>query len=203
MLGLYMNNDLTLHSGVPASIFIVYGLVTLFTGVLYVVPPFNFYRRPGGEVLLAEGLGLLPVLGAYLVQVGDLTRTVYLASLPIVAATGLWVWTDELVTRADDEAIGRRTMVMIFPAEVSGRYATLTITILLYGVLFVAVLVRSSLPPCSLAALLTVGLGLRIVSISWNEHANPQKMARARMYAFLTHLLVCTIIGLSSLIVLL
>jgi 1,4-dihydroxy-2-naphthoate octaprenyltransferase len=75
VLGLHLNSGLVLHAGVPASIFIVYGLCTIFAGILYVMPPFNFCRRVGGEVVLAAGLGLLPVLGAYIVQVGDVTRS--------------------------------------------------------------------------------------------------------------------------------
>ena len=89
LLGLLLNNGLILHNGVPRSIFFVYGLSTLFVGVLYVAPPFNFCRRVGGEIVISEGLGMIPVLGAYLVQVGDITRTVHLASLPLVVATGL------------------------------------------------------------------------------------------------------------------
>jgi 1,4-dihydroxy-2-naphthoate octaprenyltransferase len=193
-----MNGGLTLHTGVPGAIFIVYGVVSLFTGVLYVVPPLSFCRRVGGEVLLAEGLGLMPVLGAYLIQVGDLTRSVYLASLPIVVATGLWVWTDELVSRVDDERTGRKTMVMIFPERFSGRYVTLMIAIMLYGTLLAAVLVQSSLAPLSLVALVTVGAGLKIVSLSWNGYADAVKMAKARKYAFLIHLVVCVAIALSS-----
>jgi 1,4-dihydroxy-2-naphthoate octaprenyltransferase len=81
LLGVHLNSGLTLHHGVPASIFILYGVAVLFTGVLYVAPPFNFCRRAGGEAVLSVGLGPVPVLGAYLVQVGDITRTVYLAAL--------------------------------------------------------------------------------------------------------------------------
>ncbi len=32
-------------------------------------------------------------------QVGDITRTVYLASLPVVVSTGLWVWITELINK--------------------------------------------------------------------------------------------------------
>jgi hypothetical protein len=59
---------MTLHKGVPGSIFIVYGISVLFVGALYVVPPFGFCRRAGGEVVICEGMGLVPVLGAYIVQ---------------------------------------------------------------------------------------------------------------------------------------
>jgi 1,4-dihydroxy-2-naphthoate octaprenyltransferase len=86
LLGVDLNSRLTFHPGVPNNIFVVYCCV-LFAGVPYVLPPFHFYRRAGGETVISVTLGLAPVLGAYLVQVGDLTRTVYVASSPLVAAT--------------------------------------------------------------------------------------------------------------------
>jgi len=97
LIGLHLNSSLQLHNNVPWYIFIVYGISIIFIGMLYVSPPFSFYRRAFGEVIICVGLGMLPVLGAYLVQVGDLTRTVYLASLPIVISTGLWLWIIELI----------------------------------------------------------------------------------------------------------
>jgi 1,4-dihydroxy-2-naphthoate octaprenyltransferase len=111
---MHLNDGLTLHNGVPRSIFIVYGLTALLVGVLYVAPPFSFCRRVGGEIVISEGLGMIPVLGAHLVQVGDITRAVYLASPPLIVATGLRVWIDELVSRANDEKADRRTMVIDF-----------------------------------------------------------------------------------------
>ena len=41
-----------------------------------------FYRQIGGEIVISYSLGLLPILGAYLIQAGDISRTVYLAALP-------------------------------------------------------------------------------------------------------------------------
>lgn len=112
LLGLHLNVSLPRGNSVPRAIFIVFGLVTLFAGVLYVAPPFSFSRRVGGEIVVSESLGMLPVLGAYLVQTGDLTRTVYLASMPLIITTALWVWTDELISRVDDDKEGRQTMVI-------------------------------------------------------------------------------------------
>ena len=80
----------------PGLIFIVYGLAVMFAGLLYVAPPVRFSQREGGEIVLSMSLALLPVLGAYLVQTGDLTRAVYLAALPIYAAMLLWVWVEEM-----------------------------------------------------------------------------------------------------------
>ena len=85
LLGLHLNSGLRLHRSVYENIFAIYGLSAIFVGVLYVAPPFSFCRRAGGEIVVQRSLRLVPVLGAYLVQAGDLTRTGYLASLPLVA----------------------------------------------------------------------------------------------------------------------
>lgn len=192
LLGLHLN------SFVPGSIFIVYGLVTILTGVLYVVPPFSFRRRVGGEVVICEALGLLPVLGAYLVQVGDLTRTVYLASLPLAVATALWVWTDELITRMDDEKSGRQTMVILFGPRLSGRFVALALSILFYATLFLAVF-TASITPLALVAVLSVGLVRTIVAVCWKEYGSPMRMLEARRNAFVLHLATCIIIAALSL----
>ncbi len=193
LLGLHLN------SFVPGSIFIVYGISTIFAGVLYVAPPFSFFKRVGGEVILCIGLGMIPVLGAYLIQAGDLTRTVYLASLPVVVSTGLWVWVSELISRADDERTGRNTMVMIFTFHFAGRFVTLILTILLYSTLVLAVFGRSSLNPLSLTAILSLGIALKIVTISWKEYANVKKMIKVQSYAIKIHFAICIIIIVSSL----
>ena len=199
LLGLYLNSGLSLHEGVPRDVFLVYGTCGLFAGVLYVVPPFNFYRRAGGETVVSGALGLVPVLGAYLVQVGDLTRTVYLASSPLVVATALWVWTDELVTRTDDERQGRQTMVILFGPRFSGRLGTLALSVLFGATLFGAVL-TGSITPWALVAVLSFGLVWRIVEVSWKEYANPARMLEARRKTFALHLATGIILAAASLV---
>ena len=199
LLGLHINSGLTLHDGVPRSIFVIYGLSALFVGVLYVVPPLNFYRRVGGEIVIAESLGMIPVLGAYLIQVGDITRTVYLASLPIVVATGLWVWLDELVSRVDDEKAGRRTMVIDFGPRFSGRYAILAISLLFFVILLLAVF-SAAITPLALIMLLFGGLAWKMVVVSWTEYSCSERMIDVRKNAFMLHLATCSIIAMSSLL---
>lgn len=199
LLGLHLNSGLTFHYGVPRSIFIIYGLVTLFVGVLYVVPPLNFYRRTGGEIVIAEGLGMIPVLGAYLVQVGDITRTVYLASLPLVVATGLWVWMEELASSPDDEKTGRRTLVLDFGTHFSGRYGTLALSGMFFATLFVAV-TSTSLSPFALTTLLLVGIVWKTVITSWKEYSHPEKLVALKSHMFRLHLVTCIIFAITSLI---
>lgn len=201
LLGLHLNTGLTPHHGVPRSIFIIYGLVTLFVGALYVIPPLNFYRRMGGEIVVAEGLGMIPALGVYLVQAGDITRTVYLASLPLVVATGLWVWMEELASSSDDEKAGRRTLVIDFGLKFSARFGVLALAAAFFGTLSVAV-ISASTPPLTLIALLLIWLIWKIVIVSWNEYARPERMIMPGRYAFVLHLATGLIFAVSPVVAL-
>ena len=201
LLGLHLNSRLTLHRSVPESIFVVYGACALFTGVLYVAQPFSFWRRAGGEVVLGAGLGLLPLLGAYLIQAGDITRRVYLASAPLVVVTVLWVWIEELITRGDDERAGRQTMVVLFGPRVSGRLVVPALAVLFYGSLGGAV-ATSSLSPVTLVLLLSLGLAWRIVAVCWSGYAGSPGLLEARRKAFALHLTTSIVLATSPLVVL-
>jgi len=202
LLGLHINSHLSLHEGVPGFIFIAFGLATFFVGILYTVPPFIFQHRMGGEIIIAEGLGMLPVMGAYLVQVGDLTRTVYLASMPLVVATGLWVWMNRLTHAPTDQKAGRRSMPLEFGLRFSGRVAVPALVLMFYAILVAAVW-SGSIPPLSLLTLLAGGFAWKIISEAWNGYADPILMAAACKNAFIFHLLVCSIVAAAPLLTLL
>ena len=199
LLGLHINSGLRLNEYVYKNIFIVFGISALFVGMLYVAPPFNLYRRVGGEIVISESLGMIPVLGAYLVQAGDLTRTVYLASLPIVLVTGLWIWIDKLVSRVDDEKAGRRTLVIDFGLHFSGRYGVLALTLLFFTTLLIAVF-STSISPLTLITLLLSGFAWKIVAVSWTEYSCSERMIGVRNNAVILHLATCSIIIASSLV---
>ncbi|MCB0636263.1 MAG: UbiA family prenyltransferase [Lewinella sp.] len=199
LLAWHLNNRLSLHTGVPDYTFVVYGAATLFTGVLYVFPPFSFHRRLFGEVVLGVGLGMLPILGAYFVQVGDLTRTVYLASLPVVLATGLWNWMINLSNYDDDMRLQRKSTVMFFPYQTASRVITLALVVAICASLVLAVVVRSSLPPLSLLALVSLPLAARLIRIVWTDPQAANAWPQAKRYAVLIHLTICMVIMLTTL----
>ncbi len=192
VLGLHLSGFTT------GFIFIAYGLAVLIAGLLYVAPPVSFSKRAGGEIVVSMSLSLLPVLGAYLVQVGDLTRTVYLAALPIYAATGLWVWTEQMADRCRDVDGGRETLVGVFGARPSGRVVVPAISGVLFVTLVVAVL-SSSVMPLALAALILSGVVWRIVAVSWSAYDDVSQMLQARARAVVVHLGLCIILTASSL----
>ena len=199
LLGLHLTNEITLHKGVPPFVFIAFGLATFFAGLLYVAPPFSFNKRVGGEIIIAEGLGMLPVVGAYIVQVGDITRTVYIASLPIVVVTGLWIWIIEIINQNNDEKIGKKTLVIDFGVDFSSRFGVAIIIILfILSILFAVV--SKSLSPLFLIILLLLGLVWNILVDSWKNYTSPDKMKDVGKKVILLHSVTCLLMIISSLL---
>jgi len=181
----------------PGLIFIVYGMAVMFAGLLFVAPPVNFSQRAGGEIVLSMSLALLPVLGAYLVQTGDLTRTVYLAALPIYAATLLWVWAEEMALMHVPGGVRRETLVSAFGPRLSGRVVVPAISVFLCVTILVAVM-SSSVMPLALAALLLCVPIWGMLVVSWNAYDDTSKMMRVQTSARAVHLGLCVILIVSS-----
>lgn len=199
VLGLHLRSGLELRKGVYEHIFLVFGVSALFAGTLYVLPPLRFWQRSGGELFIAMGMGFLPVLGAYLVQVGDITRRVYLASLPIVVATGLWIWIEEMASREDDEKSGRNTLVQDFGARFSGRYG---VPVILAGFFLsiVAAVVSRSVPPSAFALFVLIIPGWKIIMVAAREYAHPGRISRLTQTVFWLHFATCFALTLTPLI---
>lgn len=199
LIGLIINHQIHVGKHVYKNIFIVYGIAVYATGLLYVVPPFRFHRRAGGETVLSVGVGMIPVLGAYIVQVGDLTRTVYLASLPLVLVTGLWVWVTELYHRVGREQSTDSTMADLFPILVSGKLTTF-ILFLYYFSFLVAVFGRKALNPWSLLIFLSLIIAYKIVSTTWKTPENQEKITASLKIVMMLHLLTNIFIAVTSLL---
>jgi len=199
LLGVHLSRGLPLHRGVPEGIFIVYGVCVLVAGAIYVAPPARLWRRPFGEIVLGEGLGLLPVIGAYLVQVGDLTRTAYLGAAPLVAATLLWVWIDEIVTCEEDARRGRRTLVVVIGPRAARRIVMPALALAFYLTLGGTIFLRI-LSPWALAALLTLGFGWKFAGAALAPGEDLAELLETRTRAFELHLSTGVILAASSLI---
>ena len=197
LLVLHLNSNLQLNSGVYQHIFLLFGIASFLLGVLFILPPIRRSKNVIGDYICCVGIGMMPVLGACLVQVGDLHRIVYLASFPIIVSTALWLWITRLVSRAEDEEKGRTTIVSLFPSHFAAWYLTLLITIGVYVSMILVIIGRSLLSPFALIAFVSAGLAYRIVHISWLDDKN--RMMIAQKLAFRIYLIVAGAIILSSL----
>jgi len=59
------------------------GAMGVLVGYFSFAPPLAWYQRPGGEILPALGLGLLPVAAGYYLQGGHLISEILLYGLPL------------------------------------------------------------------------------------------------------------------------
>lgn len=200
LIGLHINFNLQLHANVYESIFLVYGCCALIVGVLYVVPPINFFRQIGGEIIISYSLGLLPILGAYLIQAGDISRTVYLAALPVVVVTGLWVWIDKMANYSMDQKSGRNSLVTYCGIRFSGQYGVLAISLLYFFTILLAVFSASVNPLVLVAFLLAVPIW-KIVIKAWNHYPDAEQMFNARKKAVVIHFITGLILAISSLMI--
>jgi 1,4-dihydroxy-2-naphthoate octaprenyltransferase len=110
------------------------GLVGIALGVAYSLPPLSLASRGVGELTIAAGFGVLPVMGAAWLQSGTFDLAALLVSVP----TAMWVTAILLINEVPDlraDALaGKRT----WPVRV-GIGGTRTIYVALHAVALAAV----------------------------------------------------------------
>ena len=121
----------------------------------------------------------------------------YLASVPIVVATGLWVWTEKMVSRDYDETAGYDSLVISFGSRFSGRVIVPMLSAFLAVTLVLAVWSKSIMP-YALATLFSFGFVWRIVTVAREGYSNESRMQLAHRSAFVVHLMICIVIAASS-----
>ena len=117
---------LFLHKGYGV---VVFGLLGLFLGIGYSMPPVKLASRGLGEVAIALGVGMLPVIGAAWLQAGYFSWAVLWLSVPV----GLWVTNIILVNEVPDAdadgSSGKKTLAVRFGTRATaGLYLMLNIT---------------------------------------------------------------------------
>ena len=88
------------------------GMAGVGLAFFYHAPPFKLAYRGFGELAVALAYGPIIAAGTYLVQRGEVSASVLLASVPVGLAVAAFLWINEFPdARADAEA-GKRTLVV-------------------------------------------------------------------------------------------
>lgn len=135
------------------------GLVGGLSGFFYTAPPFRFVYRGSGELFIFLDFGLLPVLGAYYLQLRGFPPAAWLAGVPVGLLIVGVLWINQFQDREADEAAGKRHWVVRLgrqrAALVHGGLLTLTYVSVVAGVL------ARVFPWPALLALLALPLALK------------------------------------------
>ena len=182
----------------PGNLILLLGVVGLACGYLYTAPPMRFAYRGLGELVVGLCFGILPVLGAYYVQAGVLSWRVAVASLPTTVAVVLVLWVNEIADFENDREAGKRTLVVALGKKRAARSGVLTLCILVYATLFLAVF-TASLIPLTLVAVLAFGYVRATVAVSWKHYDRPRLFAGAQEHAVKLHLALGIVVALSAL----
>lgn len=126
-----------------------------------------FARNMFGEIAAGLGLGVLPVLGAYMVQNPDPTATCIALSLMAGILTFNLLLLNEFPDLEADIKGGRRNLVIALGyRKAAWLYAALTFSV--YGILLLLV-VLDMLPSLSLLGLLTLPIAFKAASMSFTD----------------------------------
>lgn len=102
---------LFLHKG---YVVLLFGLAGLFLGISYSMPPIQLASRGFGEMAIALGCGVVPILGASWLQSGVIGTAALMVAIP----AGLWaaniVLVNELPDAQADADSGKRTLTVRF-----------------------------------------------------------------------------------------
>ena len=136
------------------------GLAGVIVGVAYTAPPLKLVYRGLGEIAVALGFGPIMLLGAYVVQTGELGWEPFVLSLVPGILIALILYVNEIPDRRSDAEAGKRTLpVRLAPDTVRTGY--LVAAMAAFAIILGAV-VAGLFPWPTLVALAAVPIALRV-----------------------------------------
>jgi len=139
---------------------LVIGVAGVIISLSYTAPPLKLVYRGLGEFAVALGFGPVMLLGAYVVQTGQISLEAVVASIPVAILVALILYVNEIPDRPADAAAGKRTLVVRFSPE-TVRLAYLVAAIAAFAVI-VAGVAAGLLPVPTLVALAALPLALQV-----------------------------------------
>ena len=164
---------------------LLFGAIGILCGYFYVAPPVYFARRGLGELVVGLNIGFLPVIGAYYVQTGSVTRESIVAGLPLFGLMAAVLFINEFPDMNADARVGKRTLVVRMGRLKASRfYAVLTLA---SYVPLVAGVATRLMPPATLLGLIPIILVLKAIDTTRKHYDEPKKLAPANALTILLH----------------
>jgi 1,4-dihydroxy-2-naphthoate octaprenyltransferase len=136
------------------------GVAGILVGVAYTAPPLKLVYRGLGELAVAIGFGPIMLLGAYVVQTGQLAWEPLVLSLVPGILIALILYVNEIPDRHSDASAGKRTLPTRLSPDVV-RTGYLVSAMAAFAVI-VAGVAAGLLPWATLIALAAVPLAVRV-----------------------------------------
>ena len=136
------------------------GLAGVIVGVAYTAPPLKLVYRGLGEIAVAIGFGPIMLLGAYVVQTGELAWEPFVLSLVPGLLIALILYVNEIPDRRSDAEAGKRTLPVRLPPE-TVRTGYLVVAMAAFAIIVGGVL-GGLFPWPTLIALAAVPIALRV-----------------------------------------
>ena len=179
------------------------GVIGFLGGFFYTAAPFSYKYHAVGELGVFIMMGMLMVLGGYLVQNRPFDWNIVLFSLPISLLVSAILQANDIRDIADDRSAGIKTMAMLLgrkPASLVYDFMVLAA----FG-LVILMVATSVVSPWALAVLITLPQGLKNIKVFHQAHGErPASLAMMDVATAQLHLsfgvLLCLSLVLAKLV---
>jgi 1,4-dihydroxy-2-naphthoate polyprenyltransferase len=155
LLGLY----LVWQVGLPI---LWLGVIGGLTGFFYTAPPFKFVYRGIGELFIFLDFGVLPVLGAYYLQMKAFPPAAFLAGVPVGLLILGVLWINQFQDREADASVGKRHGVVRLGRAMSAKVHVAILVLTYLSIL--AGVVTHLFPAWALLGLVAIAVAGKAVS---------------------------------------
>ncbi len=170
------------------------GVVGGLSGFFYTAKPLQLGYRGLGEICIALDFGILPLLGTYYVQTGQLSWAAFWVSLPVTCLITAVLWINQFPDFEADRAVSKRHWVVrlglrraahVYAGLVVGAYVTTALAVLVAG-----------LSPWILLALVTLPIAVKALTVALANYDNIPALVPACALTIILQLSVSVLVSL-------
>lgn len=162
------------------------GVAGMFLAYFYTSPAVCIVATGLGELAIALGFGVLPVLGAYFVQCRTFSWEAFWLSLPVSSLIAAVLYINEFPDFNSDRAVQKNTLVVRLGKR-NALWGYLFLMLFPYIVIVAGVLSKA-LPYPTLLVLLTLPLAIKALANAWKNYGETPKLLPSNGLTIVTHL---------------